>query len=295
MYKFFPFILALVSTSLFSQAYKPLLDNVNEWQFTTCNFGCLTDKYFTDGDTIVDGNTFKILDGFHYISRTFLLREQVPERKVFMTFASSSGNTEYLLYDFSMEVGDSIDMKNPISPFITDAGYYEVDSIIPRPLVDGNDYRHFYLSPTLSNTISTDNAVWVEGVGSMSLINAPGGFPDINEVGNLSCFFKDGELFYSNLDSISGCVSILDLTEIGAPLRDLIVSTSLSEGIGLMSNASEVKYVDIFDLSGRRVQSISNSASPTLVLDFSNLQAGVYLLVAYNNRFQKRSFKVVVD
>ena len=30
-----------------------MLDNINEWHFTTCFSGCLTDAYYTDGDTIV--------------------------------------------------------------------------------------------------------------------------------------------------------------------------------------------------------------------------------------------------
>ena len=152
---------------MFAQEYKPLLDNYNEWHVTTCFFGCTTDRYWTDGDTIVNGIDYKILDGFHFISRTFLLREEIVERKVYLNFVNPNGG-EYLLYDFALPIGDSIDMKNPISPFPEDAGYYRVDSIIPRPLADGNEYRHFYLSPTPSNTISSTNAIWVEGAGSLS-------------------------------------------------------------------------------------------------------------------------------
>ena len=40
----------------------------------------------------------------------------------------------------------------------------------------------------------------------MSLINAPGGTPDVNGSGKLSCYFNDGNLVYSQLDSISQCV-----------------------------------------------------------------------------------------
>lgn len=157
----------LIGISAFSQSYKPLLDNLNEWHFTTCYFGCQTDVYFTDGDTIVDGNNYKILDGYHYISRTFLLREDVPNKKIYLKIATTGFNEEFLLYDFSLNQGDTFYMQNPISPFPQDGGPFILDSIVERPLVDGNAYKHFYFSPTPDNTISTENAIWIEGVGSL--------------------------------------------------------------------------------------------------------------------------------
>ena len=48
--------------------------------------------------------------------------------------------------------------------------YYNLDSIISRPLVNGNDYRHFYFSPSESNIVSTTNAIWIEGAGSLYMI-----------------------------------------------------------------------------------------------------------------------------
>ena len=282
--------------SIFGQDYKPLLDNYNEWHLTSCFFGCLSDVYYTNGDTIVDGNNYKILDGFHYISRTFLLREELLDRKVYMNIVNPSGNNEYLLYDFSMVIGDSIDMKNPISPFLENAGYYRLDSIIPRPLVDGNDYRHFYFSPSPSNTISTTNAVWVEGAGSLSLINAPSGFPDINSAGHLSCSFKNSELFYSNLDSIDSCepVIVLGLNEFNNQLSEVQVKTLVSDTYCHLTNVQNARFIDVYDLNGRRLIDHTNNGEREVNLDFSNLESGLYIIVMNTNQFQKRTFKVIV-
>ncbi|MBV1924470.1 MAG: hypothetical protein KUG68_10640 [Flavobacteriaceae bacterium] len=158
MKKLLSIFLLICFTPLFGQEYKPLLDDYNEWHQTYCFFGCYTDIYYTDGDTIVDGLDYKILDGYHYISRSFLLREEVQERKVYLNLTLNGISTEYLLYDYSLAVGDSIDMKNPITPFPEDAGYYTLDSIVPRPLVDGNEYRHFYFKPSESNNVSFNKA-----------------------------------------------------------------------------------------------------------------------------------------
>ena len=292
-------LLLILSLSLvvpcLAQDYKPLLDNINEWHVTTCYYGCLTDIYYTDGDTIVDGKNYKILDGYHFISRTFLLREELETRKVYLNFIQTSRNEEYLLYDFSLNVGDSIDIKNPISPFPTDAGFYKVDSIDYQELADGNEYRHFNLSPTPSNTISSTTAVWIEGVGSLSLINAPGGYPDINGAGHLSCFFKNGELFYSNLDSISGCEPVILSNDIGySSLEKVALNTVIKDGQCQMYHTENIRLLDIFDLHGRKLSEMKTNGQEQLSLDFSNYSKGIYLVVAYSAKFEKKVFKVLV-
>ena len=71
-------------------------------------------------------------------------------------------------------------------------------------LQNGLYYEIFYLSSLSANI--NESAVWIEGIGSLSLINAPGGTPDVNGPGKLSCYFNSGNLVYSQLDSINTCV-----------------------------------------------------------------------------------------
>ena len=75
-----------------AQAYKPMLAQFKEWHLTNCFSGCGTDIYYTDADTVVNGLTYAILDGFHYISRTFLLREDVGEKKSLHAFNGGRQN-----------------------------------------------------------------------------------------------------------------------------------------------------------------------------------------------------------
>lgn len=278
--------------SALPQSYKPLLDNVNEWHFTSCFFGCLTDVYYTDGDTIVDGKNYKILDGYHYISRTFLLREDVASKKVYLNVISQGFNEEFLLYDFSLIEGDIFTMQNPISPFPHDGGPFLLDSIVEKPLVDGNEYKHFYFSPASGNTTSTENAVWVEGVGSLSLINAPGGHPDINKVGNLSCFFKNTEAFYANLDSIDDCIPIVLETK-KYNLEKVIASKKANTNLCVLSNTEEVKSISVFDLTGKKLEMKTNYGNSNITIDFSNYQNGMYIILATGFGDTKKSFKIV--
>ena len=296
MHKAFLIFFCAWGSSLLAQPYKPILDQFNEWHFTTCYFGCLTEHYYTDGDTVVDGKSYKILDGYHYISRTFLLRGDVAGRKVYLAKIDGTNVHEYLLYDFSVQEGDSLMMRNPFSPFPEVGGYFILDSIVNRPLADGDDYRHFYFSPAPSNTVSFQPAVWVEGVGSLSLINAPGGHPDINGVGQLSCFFKNGEIFYSDLDSIENCEPVhLRVKDFGNPLDKIVMYTPPGSKTCVLSNISGVARVEVFDLSGKEITQLLNTKNSNLMtFDTSGFSNGLYLLRVSQKRGGSRTFKLVV-
>lgn len=288
-------MLTCFSFNGYSQEYKPLLDNFNEWRFTTCYFGCFTDFYYTNGDTLVDGLPYKVLDGYHFISRTFLLREDVPEQKVYFKWVDPSGNSDYLLYDFSLNEGDSFEMYNPITPFPEQAGEFIVDSIRPRILEDGAEYRHYYFSPSPNNTISDNNCVWIEGVGSLSLINAPSGDPDINEVGHLSCFFKNGISFYTNLDSITSCTPFLSVNDILKPLSEIVLIKKDQENHFEITSAQRAVNIAVYDLSGKNILRFSNSGVNTISLDFSLLASGLYLVLVESADGYLKTLKAIVE
>ena len=157
-----------------------------------------------------------------------------------MSFLQNNIRKEVLLYDFDLQKGDSINIFNPISPFITNPGYYVVDSLVWLQLQDGLYYEVFYLS-SLSLNIN-ESAVWIEGIGSLSLINAPGGTPNVNGAGKLSCYFNSGNLVYSQLDSIKNCV---------------LVNPVLSSQF-LNSNINNRKIISIQDLWARETKANYN-------------------------------------
>tara|TARA_R110000737_G_scaffold234416_1_gene247349 strand:- start:37 stop:849 length:813 start_codon:yes stop_codon:yes gene_type:complete len=253
-----------------------MLDHNSEWHVTTCFSGCLTDVYYTDGDTLDNGMTYTVLNGYHYISRTFWIRENVPEQKVFMSYIDPvRGREEVLLYDYSVTVGDTIEMHNPVSPFAFDGGYFNVDSIISIPLFDGQNYRKYYFSPTANNP-STEQPVWIESLGSLTIINGPGGSPNINAVGKVSCYIKDGFLNYSQLDSISGCsaVYVTDLEEkekneihiYPSPLIDELKIDASVDGLKLTIVNSQGQVLS------RHLLDFNNT------IDLATIQSGVYFL-----------------
>lgn len=280
-------------SALYAQNYKPLLDNTNEWHFTSCYFGCLTDIYYTDGDTLVAGKNYKVLDGYHYISRSFLLREELSTQRVYLRIlGNNSIGQEYLLYDFSLVEGDTFAMRNPIAPFPENAGPFVVDSIRSRVLEDGETYKHFYFSPSPNNTASNNNCIWVEGVGSLSIINAPSGLPDINGVGHLSCFFKQGALFYSNLDSISGCSPTLGLRPPSALLKPRARVDAQGQFIEFQSNVA-FDQLQLYSVNGRLVAEKFTGPQKSYLWPL-NLSKGVYFVVISSSESAQKSVLTVV-
>lgn len=289
-------LLLFLSNLALCQEYKPLLDTYNQWSLRYCFSGCSTDIYYTNGDTIVDAMNYKVLDGYHYISRGFLLREDVTEKKVYLKTILPSGIREYLLYDFSLEVGDSINIKNPASPFIEDAGYYKVDAITLLPLVDSNLYRHFYLSPAASNTISENDAIWVEGVGSLSLINAPGGDPDVNSVGRVACMFKDGVSFYADLDIIEDCEDIiLDKPLFQPTINNSKIINALVVNEFSVINIEPFFALAIYNLNGQLLQQINLNNQNTVTLNLSSYKPAMYLIVLKSQEATHQVLKALVQ
>lgn len=190
-----------------AQTYIKLLNSHSEWHVTNCNSGCLTDSYYTIGDTLINGYHYTFLDLYHY-NKNFVLREDTLSRKIYMRLLSQpSSAKEFLLYDFSLQVSDTTTIENPGSPYPLQAGEFILDSIVSKPLIN-KSHRFFYFHALDTVMANTKNTVWIEGVGSLCLINTPGAPPQINGVGQLSCFFSNGIHEYQNLDSISSCVSV---------------------------------------------------------------------------------------
>lgn len=254
--RYFYFILLLVLSvaSSFAQQYQPMLKHSKEWLIKTCEFGnCLYDYYYASGDTTVQGKPYQKLWGYHY-NGNFLLREDTLTQKVY-TLIDFQGSNEYLLYDFSMLPGDSIYIDNPLSPAIGSAGYYQLDSIKPG-IFEGISRRVFHLSA--KDTASYDPyAIWIEGIGSTALINTPGVLGDTIKLAELLCVSEDNEKIYSRYPGDT-CYSNPALTQRRPS------SLSKFSSFYFDSRSGELHFdlprqgyrIDLYDLSGRRLQEV---------------------------------------
>ena len=151
-----------------------------------------TDIYKIEGDTLVDGMSYKVM----YTTRNEdltgwnlwgFLREtedgQVFSRRPFTS-------DEQLLYDFSMEVGDTICM--------CDFGYSECCMVVIEKgeiLVNGEPRQQIVLEYPFGSGVEE---VWIEGIGSLYGIIDPGSLFLTGGSTNLLCYYEDGDLIWQN-------------------------------------------------------------------------------------------------
>ena len=151
-----------------------------------------TDIYKIEGDTLVDGVSYKVM----YTTRNENLTgwnlwgfiRETEDGQVFSRRPSTSD--EQLLYDFSMEVGDTICM--------CDYGYDECCMVVIEKgeiIVNGEPRQQIVLEYPFGNGVEE---VWIEGIGSLFGIVDSGSLFLTGGSTNLLCYYEDGDLIWQN-------------------------------------------------------------------------------------------------
>lgn len=197
-------IATILFTILFSSTFAQIpidnfLGNSNQW-FTY--FGHLTYEFYTSNDTMVNGQQYKkvmssqvdstvgvtaYLDGY--------IREDTINKKVYYLnvrdFGFVQDTAEILLYDFDVDLGDTIQIQEIYQHHWKSYVVYDTfscdSSFSPYFKYDCENQFIIQLKPTY--TTANYNLYWISSVGSIS------GLEDNTvEIGyNLVCAFKNGQ------------------------------------------------------------------------------------------------------
>ncbi len=202
------FFLVLYSSVSNAQEYFPLVDTASVWMEAYSYNGAgypegEIEQYYISGDTIVNGTEYKKLhystQNFYYFGDLFeigvnysniyyhnyprhLIRENIEEKKVYYLAYTPYDSTEILLYDFSLNVGDTLTygMQWQLN-FV-----YDIDSVLI-----GSSYRKRFQIASFEEPIYPYVSV-IEGIGSTFGLIAAIVTPF--ETGEyLICFTNDGE------------------------------------------------------------------------------------------------------
>lgn len=212
---------------------------------------------------------------------------------------------EYLLFDFNLEVGDSI-LRTALYHNTTAVDYYlhvvGVDSV----LLDDMTYRkELLMKGTYSNGLITDTVCysWVEGLGvstaycdaglSPLRLGVLGGFElQYNPYASVSspyvypsvrCWSEIGTYLLSNsdyCDTLPGSLLLIDPlnqfeTNINVVIAPNPLSTSSTITIKGLDNQSEILF-ELFDLRGQLVQTVTSNNVNELILRRGALPQGMY-------------------
>jgi len=190
------FILAMcITTSVFAQLNYFFPDS-------NAYFSVSWMKFHFQGDTIIDNYKYKKVymqahDSIADFNKAYYfaaIREDTVAEKVYCyTEDYYYGAREYLLYDFSVNMGDVVSVYSfwpSFCPTLRETVVTSIDSILIE-----NQYRK-----RINFTYGVHTESWIEGIGSTNgiffaiFINVI----DVMDVTFLLCMHKEGELIYKN-------------------------------------------------------------------------------------------------
>lgn len=332
--KYFLVLLLFISASFKGQtSYFKLLDQNDTYWYVSqmifavksanqnSNVNVTEGKYMAQGDTSLGGKTYKkfyrvFCPPLFPYPTTYegAIREDTIAKKVF--FFSNSESSERLLYDFSLNIGDSayFNFSGPIGTFPT--GYYKLVNKQPFTTPTGT-YTKFNLRKKISSTSYSDTLTYLEGVGSIHhpiylygsgyyLSNmlytnpAPCVFNSAFMQSNLSCKLKSVNLeFKSCVNYIPSMSNFLNITSINDSCqRQFVLGSGLAEQLkeksfNLYFNSDEKVMVfsnnrnneiinpgviSIIDLTGKICKKhISEKGVSEFIIPVSDLLPGCYI------------------
>ena len=258
-------LLLMMAGKTQAQEYLPMVQEGNEWHTLYWGMSPLYKYNYVfscSGDTLVEdvrySKLIRTLDGGEPYLFT-LLREE--DGKVWALYFLNNPE-EFLLYDFTANVGDNL----VVGDFGTN---YVVDSISTEH-IGGLDRKKLWLSTYdyLGNLQVRET--WVEGIGSnLGMPWSGWGVGVYDFYSRLLCFHQDGELIWQNPD-YDGCT----YTAVEEIQNEETVSIYPNPTYGMVNiDGYEIIEVKVYNVLGQLVKETKEN-----VIDLSAQEAGIYIL-----------------
>jgi hypothetical protein len=280
------FFLSFSTVSL-AQSYIPLLNENLYWDVAAYSQGHICDfhdnlvpeRYFIAGDIDFSNKTYKYFSSFRFqpehgsqpicppfvidtIARAtgIFLREDILEQKVYRY--DTEQNEEYLLFDFSVNIGDSV--------YIHDFGptYATINKIDTIQTNDGKLRRRFFHNYEL-----TGESYYIEGIGGVqSFFISPVSF---FENGYFTMCVKTRE--NSEITNENGCYTFTAINDFdNSKIPTLrIYPNQIEDDLTIISAVNQT--INIYDLLGNAVYSEVITKGKTVV-DLSFLTPQLYIV-----------------
>ena len=267
-----------------------------EWSVSNC-------KFRTIGDTVKEGMTYmKVYRDMDDSAFSFdesratlyaLMRYDAPAKSLYGLDPADSVAKEFLMYDFSMKEGDTIDivaykrslegLNIPLKAICTGSGK---DSVT---LLDGE--KRAVLQIQILNLDNTPNKLfkskWMEGIGSDYGLFSPdygSGYGCRIERNVLLCYAEKGETLLelpeNDNDGQKGdCFNMdkgMKINNLKATIPVSVQPNPASSKINVECKA-EIRVLSLYNTAGQRLRQISPDATH-VVLPVTGLPCGLYLL-----------------
>jgi len=279
-------ILIFIAVSMFmqlasGQEYVPLLGENKQWNVMDASgFGWVVTKtymYKTTGkDTIIESKLYSIIEKYDSLSNhiSYVFAREDSDGNFFARIWSpfNTDIEDVLLYDFSLEVGDTFSLHNNIDFVVV-----SIDSIT----LSNNERRKIWNFEAANWTDKCNyypdyDDRWIEGIGSINGIFSPG-CVSYTDYLRLLCFYDNNNILYQHSIDENCFVSSVGINEDSLDVQIQIYPNPASNHITIETTANQhLPYqLEIFDITGRIVHSEVLSESKTLI-NINMLHSGMY-------------------
>ncbi|MFM6994554.1 MAG: T9SS type A sorting domain-containing protein [Sediminibacterium sp.] len=265
--------------------YKPLPMQNAEWinyggiallSCPTCTF--VNYKYYTDGDTIINSMIYtkiRKLEGPNlndvslFPTYTGAIRQDTLHQKVYVVLTDST--TEHILYDFSLQVGDT--NNSVLHSLVSNCLGFNTETLylIDTIQVNGNDHRVFHFQGSCAG----NGVSYIEGIGSdFGLLFA--NLMDIQE-SHLACLKINNQTYYPN-ETAYCQFSVEGIDELNRkPVFEISPNPASNVlDISLVENAANLEG-KLRDNQGKVLKLLLlNSGQNNL--DINELESGIYFI-----------------
>jgi len=287
----------IFSVQLGYAQYKPLPMQNAEWinyggiALLSCPTCTLVNyKYYTDGDTIINSLTYskiKKLEGPNlndvslFPTYTGAIRQDTLNQKIYVVLTDST--TEHILYDFSLQVGDT--NNSVLHSLVSNCLGFNTETLylIDTIQVNGNDHRVFHFQGSCAG-----NAVsYIEGIGSdFGLL-----FPNLMDIqeSHLACLKINNQTYYPS-STVSCVLTFVGVDEIN-PNPTISISpnpASTMLHISLDDNTLN-QNGKLLDNQGKVLKNFILTSGENNI-DIHDLDSGVYFV-----KIDTQSIKIVKE
>jgi hypothetical protein len=258
---------------LFTQEYFPIVQENKEWNMLSVGYNStFTDTIYTtwtfkfEGDTLINNiNYLKVYVSYDSLSSEWIYECCVREdsdKKVY----KNKWETDYLIYDFGIEIGDTI-----VTHYQYGASIELVVEAIDLVEIDGNLRKKFILDYSQSDHYET----WIEGIGSNRGILQAG---TANFVGGwrwLMCMSESGQLIYMS-PNFNSCYLTSTGRQDNFESKIQIFPNPAIGRIQIQSPSNlKIECISLIDLSGQIKKQFYLVEE---ILSISKIPSGLYIL-----------------
>ncbi|MDD3737999.1 MAG: T9SS type A sorting domain-containing protein [Lentimicrobiaceae bacterium] len=274
------FVFSLILTN--AQNPIPFPTENTTWEVVSKNMDFSTPTYFfefakTDGDTTINGQQYTIIT--RYEKATCFIRED--NGLVYCKYSSDSpyDTTEFLLYNYNLEPGDTMLMTNTY--FSNNFRYITAQVVQAEYILIGDTYRKKI------RLFGNNYFDFVEGVGSLQGLlytEIPiGGFKY-----KLTCFSVNDTIFSLYGDGYTNPGTCWEITDIKEPESSTITVSPNPTNNFIRINAPQISKAELFTINGQKI--LETTSQNINLMDY---ERGIYVLKVYSANKSVKIFKVV--